>query len=228
MLLRLSIRDFAVVAHAELEFGSGLTVISGETGAGKSLLVDALGFLSGARADAGAVRFGAQRAELSAEFSLVDCPQTTLWLQAAELDDGETCLLRRVLHADGGSRAWINGRPVALSQLTDLAELLVELHGQHAQQALLVRPRQTALLDACIRQPELLDNTRDAALRWKALHEERRGLLARGDVAERQRWLQFQLEELDAQPLAADALAELDTSHRRHASAWGARKASPG
>ena len=219
MLLRLSIRDFAVVAHAELEFGSGLTVISGETGAGKSLLVDALGFLSGARADAGAVRFGAQRAELSAEFSLVDCPQTTLWLQAAELDDGETCLLRRVLHADGGSRAWINGRPVALSQLTDLAELLVELHGQHAQQALLVRPRQTALLDACLRQPELLRDTCDTAQRWKALHEERHRLLERGDVAERQRWLQFQLEELDAQPLAADALAELDTSHRRHAHA---------
>ena len=216
MLLRLSIRDFAVVAHAELDFGAGMTVISGETGAGKSLLVDALGFLSGARADAGAVRFGSQRAELSAEFSLADCPQAALWLRAAELDDGEACLLRRVLHADGGSRAWINGRPVALSQLAELAELLVELHGQHAQQALLERPRQTALLDACLRQPELLDNTRDAALRWKALHAERRGLLARGDVAERQRWLQFQLEELDAQPLAPGVLAELDASHRRH------------
>lgn len=219
MLLRLSIRDFAVVAHAELDFGAGMTVISGETGAGKSLLVDALGFLAGARADAGAVRFGAQRADLSAEFSLVDCPQAGDWLQAVALDDGDGCLLRRVLHADGGSRAWINGRPVALAQLAELSDLLVELHGQHAQQALLVRARQTALLDACLRQPGLLQDTRDHADRWKALHAERRDLLARGDVAERQRWLQFQLQELDAQPLAPDALAELDASHRRHAHA---------
>ena len=219
MLLRLSIRDFAVVAHAELAFGTGLTVISGETGAGKSLLVDALGFLSGARADAGAVRFGAQRAELSAEFSLADSPEAEHWLHATALDDGDACLLRRVLHADGGSRAWINGRPVALAQLAELAGLLVEVHGQHAQQALLVRARQTTLLDACIRQPGLLENTRTTAERWKALHEERCTLLARGDVGERQRWLQFQLEELDAQPLSPDALTGLDTSHRRHAHA---------
>ncbi|MBZ0088369.1 MAG: DNA repair protein RecN [Thermomonas sp.] len=219
MLLRLSIRDFAVVAHAELAFATGLTVISGETGAGKSLLVDALGFLSGARADAGAVRFGAQRAELSAEFSLADCPEAARWLQAAALDEDQTCLLRRVLHADGGSKAWINGRQVALAQLAELAGLLVEVHGQHAQQALLVRARQTTLLDACIRQPDLLQDTRSTAERWKALHAERQALLARGDVGERRRWLQFQLEELDAQPLAADALAELDASHRRHAHA---------
>ena len=219
MLRRLSIRDFAVVAQAELEFGRGLTVISGETGAGKSLLVDALGFLGGARADAGAVRHGAARAELQAEFALDDCPAAAGWLREAELDDGDACQLRRTLRADGGSRAWINGRPVPVSQLAELAGLLVEIHGQHEQQALLVRPRQQQLLDAYARHPALLDAVRDAASAWKRLQAERDALLARGDVADRQAWLRHQLEELDAESLAPDALGALDADHRRHANA---------
>ena len=161
MLTRLSIRDFAVVAHAELAFGDGLTVISGETGAGKSLLVDALGFLCGARADAGAVRHGAQRAELEAEFTLADCPAAAEWLREAELDDDGSCQLRRTLRADGGSRSWINGRAATLAQLVELASLLVEIHGQHAQQALLSRSTQTDLLDAHARHPALLARVRD-------------------------------------------------------------------
>ncbi len=219
MLRRLSIRDFAVVAQAELEFGRGLTVISGETGAGKSLLVDALGFIGGARADAGAVRHGAQRAELQAEFALDDCPAARDWLREAELDDDDACQLRRTLRADGGSRAWINGRPVPVSQLAELAGLLVEIHGQHEQQALLVRARQLQLLDAYARHPALLAATREAAAQWKTLQAERDALLARGDVAERQAWVRHQLEELDAETLDAAALAELDAGHRRHANA---------
>ncbi|MEF9978271.1 MAG: DNA repair protein RecN [Thermomonas sp.] len=219
MLSRLSIRDFAVVAHAELAFGRGLTVVSGETGAGKSLLVDALGFLAGARADAGSVRHGAQRAELAAEFALEDCPAAANWLREAELDDEDACQLRRTLRADGGSRSWINGRPVPVSQLAELAALLVEIHGQHEQQALLSRQHQTRLLDAHARHPALLDTVRTTALQWKTLQEERRALLARGDVAERQAWLRHQLEELDAEALTPAALAELDASHRRHAHA---------
>lgn len=219
MLRRLSIRDFAVVAQAELEFDRGLTVISGETGAGKSLLVDALGFLGGIRADAGAVRHGAQRAELQAEFALHDCPAALSWLQQAELDDEDACQLRRTLRADGGSRAWINGRPVPVSQLAELAGLLVEIHGQHEQQALLHRARQLQLLDAYARHPALLKAVRDAAGHWKRLQAERDALLARGDVADRQAWLRHQLDELAAEALEPEALAQLDADHRRHANA---------
>ncbi len=221
MLKRLTLRDFAVAAAAELEFGPGLTVISGETGAGKSLLVDALGFLSGMRADSGMVRHGAERAELHAEFAVDAAHAATSWLREQEFDDDGACQLRRTLRADGGSRAWINGRPATLSQLGELASLLVEIHGQHEHQALLSKSSQLALLDAFGNHEAALGKVRDAARQWSLLLAERERLSKTGDVSERIEWLQHQLAELERESLAPDALDELVTTHRRHAHAAG-------
>ena len=217
MLKHLSIKDFAVVRATELEFGQGMTVVSGETGAGKSLMVDALGFLSGLRADSGVVRHGASRAELSAEFTLTLDAPARQWLHDNELDDEEQCQLRRVIRADGGSRAFINGRPVPVSQLSELAALLVEIHGQHEQQALLSRPSQLALLDAYARNEAERAAVRAAASQWQALVDERDALSQQGDVSDRIGFLGHQLGELQREDLEPASLAALTANHRRQA-----------
>ncbi|MBP3985481.1 DNA repair protein RecN [Pseudoxanthomonas helianthi] len=221
MLKRLTLQDFAVVRAAELEFGPGMTVISGETGAGKSLLVDALGFLSGLRADSGVVRHGAERAELSAEFALDEGAPALAWLRDNELDEDNEALLRRVIRADGGSRAWINGRTVTLAQLTELAALLVEIHGQHEHQALLSRASQLALLDNFAANQAERDAVAAAAAHWSRLLGEREALSQQGDASERIPYLEHQLAELEREDLAPDSIAALNADHRRQAHAAG-------
>ncbi|NUO76754.1 MAG: DNA repair protein RecN [Lysobacter sp.] len=221
MLTHLSLKHFVVVSAAELAFGPGLTVISGETGAGKSLLVDALGLISGLRADSGVVRHGADRAELVADFSLDDAAPAAAWLRENELDEDDSCQVRRVIRADGGSRAWINGRPATLGQLAELSSRLVEIHGQHEHQALLSKGSQLALLDAYARNDAARAAVETAARDWSALLRERDALIAKGDVSERIGWLEHQYAELERETLEPDAIARLLADHKRHAHAAG-------
>jgi DNA repair protein RecN (Recombination protein N) len=165
MLRLLSIRNFAVVAALEVEFDHGFTVLTGETGAGKSLLLDALSLLLGDRFEARQLRLGADRAEIAAEFDLDDAPAARAWLVEHDLADDGPLLLRRVLDAQGRSRAQINGRPATLAQLESVGELLIDLHGQHAHQSLGRPETQRRLLDAYGGFAAL---AREVALSWKA------------------------------------------------------------
>jgi DNA repair protein RecN (Recombination protein N) len=219
MLTSLYVRHFAVVEEAEIAFGPGLTVVSGETGAGKSLLVDALMLLAGARADSGMVRAGSDRAELTAEFSLDDLPEARAWLEREELDEEDTCQLRRVIRAEGSSRAWINGRPASASQLGDLATLLVEIHGQHEHQALLSRAHQLELLDAYAGNEALVGQIRELAQQWRELGARIRKLSGGDDREQRIELLSHELGELDKWALPAAELTELEASHKRLANA---------
>ncbi len=219
MLTSLYVRHFAVVEEAEITFGPGLTVVSGETGAGKSLLVDALMLLAGSRADSGMVRAGSDRAELAAEFDLGDLPEARAWLQREELDDDGACQLRRVIRTEGNSRAWINGRPANASQLGELATLLVEIHGQHEHQALLSRAHQMTLLDAHAGNEETLDLVRALALQWRELGARIRKLSGGSDRDRRLELLRHEVGELEKWALPPAELVELEALHKRLANA---------
>jgi len=216
MLINLQVRDFAIVDQIAVEFDAGMTVLTGETGAGKSILVDALGLVLGERGSGKIVRNGARRAEFSAEFDVSALPGAKEWLEEHALDQDDGCLLRRVVNADGRSRAFINGNAVTVQQLKSLGELLLDIHGQHFHQSLGRRPVQRDLLDHFGGLQELRRSTEDAYNHWQALVERLRQLeAADADRASRLDLLTFQLDELETLGMSEDEISELQTERQK-------------
>ncbi len=221
MLTHAHIVDFAIIDSLELDFDQGMTVLTGETGAGKSILVDAMGLALGDRADAGWVRHGAERAEISIGFDLSDQPAVQAWLAEHELDDeaGE-CLVRRIITAEGRSKAWINGRSVPVQMLRELGERLVDIHGQHEHQSLMRRDAQRELLDAYGDHRDLLDKVGAAFREWRSVRDQLESLRqAQQDADHRRDLLRFQVSELETLQMTAEELPELVNERQRLAHA---------
>lgn len=216
MLSQLLIRDLAIVSAQELELQPGFSVLTGETGAGKSILIDALGLALGERADNAMIRSGSERAEVSADFDISDQPAVSAWLQARDLDADNACLIRRVLSREGRSRAFINGRPAPIQQVQELGNLLVEIHGQHAHQSLLKRNHQRLLLDAYGGEMALAGQVAASFKRYRKSQQQLAELTtAAADRASRLDLLRFQLDELTALNLSSDELESLAHDHKR-------------
>jgi len=216
MLNHLHIRNFAIVPTLDLDIRAGFTAITGETGAGKSILVDALGLLLGERSDAAWVRPGAERADLTAEFSVDNNEVAQKWLEEFDLSSGEVCLLRRTINSNGRSRAFINGSPVTLVQMQSLGQLLVEIHGQNEHLRLVKRPEQFRLLDGSGNYSKELEQVRQTFAAWQQAAGELDALEQDVSVsASELEFLSFQLEELQQFDLSADSLHTLQSEHDR-------------
>lgn len=215
MLRRLDIQNFVIVDHLELDFAGGFGALTGETGAGKSILIDALSLALGDKAEAGVVRSGAPRSEISAEF---DAPENArAWLAANDfpLEEG-VCLMRRVVDAAGRSRAYINGSTATLAQLRELGEMLADIHGQHAHHALLRADAQRELLDAQAGHLPLAREVREAYREWRLAVEARLAAERDIDAMLRERdMLEWQVRELDELGFDVDGWLEINVEHKR-------------
>ena len=221
MLRSLTIRDFVIVEHLELEFTQGFTVLTGETGAGKSILIDALALVLGERADALVVRQGAARAEVSAEFDIGALKAVRKYMQSQELtDEGDTCLMRRVIEASGRSRAFINGTAVTATQLREIGEMLVDIHGQHQHQSLARAAAQRELLDAFGKLQAQADTVATAYRDWRDRAEKRAAFEsnAAAYLTERER-LEWQVSDLKHLEFKTEEWPELTAEHSRLAHA---------
>ena len=223
MLSRLDIRDFTLVRTLSVEFPSGFSPITGETGAGKSILLGALGLVLGDRANPDLVRKGAKAADVTAEFDVSNIPEALAWLAERELqDEGDEglCLLRRTLSAEGRSRAFVNGRPVTLQDVKTLAEELIDIHSQHAHTSLLRREMQMRMLDEFGGHRPLALEVANAHGRWRELADTLERLRAAADEqADRRTLLAYQLEELEALAPSTEELGTLEAQQRRLAGA---------
>ena len=220
MLRRLSVRDFVIVDHLELAFSSGFGALTGETGAGKSILIDALALALGERADPGVVRSGREKAEVSAAFDLSRLPDVRAWLTEQDFTEDEELLLRRVVEAGGRSRAYINGSPASVQQLRAVGEFLVDIHGQHAHQSLLRAEAQRDLLDS---HGQLGVLAREVAAAWKTYQDLAKTLAtakasSAASLQERD-MVSWQIRELEEIGFRAEEWTELEAEQRRLAHA---------
>ena len=215
MLVHLSVHNYAIVEHLDLELQRGMSVITGETGAGKSIMLDALGLALGDRADSGVVRPGADKADILASFDLEDIAEARAWLAERDLDNDGPCILRRVITSEGRSRGYINGAPCPLGDLKALGELLIDIHSQHEHQPLLKPDTPRRLLDEYAGSQELARQVQLAAQRWRQTRQELQRLSSSGDEQRaRHQLLSYQLEELENLALGDNELEQLEQEHK--------------
>ncbi len=220
MLKHLLIKNFALVESLDIDLAGGMSVLTGETGAGKSILLGALGLALGDRADTSVVRHGAERAEVSASFDCAALPRSRAWLAERELEADDEIIIRRTVGADGRSRGYINGQPMPVQALRELGEQLVDIHGQHAHQSLLRKEVQRELLDAYGALSKQASGVATAYHHWHALQRELERLTqAASDRDARLELLRYQVEELESLNLSVDELSALDEEHARLANA---------
>jgi len=219
MLIQLSIRHYAIVDSLEIEFSPGMTVITGETGAGKSIMLGALGLTLGDRADKGVISNNAKRTDISAYFDTQDQPLAKAWLIENELlteEEPDLCLLRRVVSDDGRSKAWVNGFPVTLQILKTVGEMLIDIHSQHEHQSLLNRSTHQRLLDAYIGEQALLEKVRLISRDWRKNRDALEALKTQSEAFSAQLELtSYQLNELDELDLQEGELDALDAEYRQ-------------
>jgi len=216
MLNHIHIKNLAIVSSLELELLPGMTTLTGETGAGKSILVDALGLVLGERADNDMIRDGSERAEITAILDVSDLSTAQSWLQENSLDADGECILRRVLSRSSGSKAFINGSPVPVKLLQNLGDLLVDIHGQHAHQSLLKRDQQRELLDEYACHQKLKQRVTSTFQLWRESQDMLDRLRAdSSERSEKLELLRYQLSELNGLKLGETELVELDKDHAK-------------
>ena len=219
MLTQLTINNFAIVRQLEIELAKGMSVITGETGAGKSIAIDALGLCLGQRIETSMVREGQERAEICASFSIEPTNPAYQWLQEQELQDPDNpsdCILRRVINADGRSKAFINSTPVSASQLKEIGQYLIHINGQHASQLLLKNDYQLQLVDTFAHHHDLLAQMREDYRTWKNLQTQVKTFQQKVTENEaKKQLLQYQVEELDEFALRPNEYLELEEDQRR-------------
>jgi len=216
MLTHIHIWNFAIVEALDIELESGLSVLTGETGAGKSILLDALGLALGDRADSTVIRHGESRAEISVTFDTSQATNAEAWLKEHELDSENECIIRRTVNEKGPSKAFINGKPATVQQLRELAEMLVDLHGQHEHQSLMKLDVQQQLLDDYARHSDLVNKVSASFKEWNKLNTEFKKLSsAKNEQDHRLDLLKYQVNELETLNLQKDESKNLDIEYKR-------------